>query len=178
MASRTVSAMTDTKTALTQLQRFYALTDQLKVQLDTLDGTVPGVRVEIREADSDIEGLVFSVLMEGARSSREDLRAVMDQLKAVTAQKEKVREALKQRPDRGLDLLSVTSLLSSVIIRSELDLVVDQMKHDLDSMSELGEMESLRLQMAMDRMSKMMSTLSNLLKKISDTASQITQNMK
>lgn len=45
-------------------------------------------------------------------------------------------------------------------------------------MSETGEMESLRLQMAMDRMSKMMSTLSNLLKKISDTASAITQNLK
>lgn len=170
--------MSDTKTARAQLQRFYALTDQLKVQLDTLDGAVPGVRVEMREADGDIDGLVFTVLMEGARSSREDLRAVMDQLKAVTAQKEKVREALKQRPDRGLDLLSVTSLLSSAIIRSELDLVIDQMKDDLDSMSELGEMESLRLQMAMDRMSKMMSTLSNLLKKMSDTASQITQNMK
>lgn len=170
--------MSDTKTARAQLQRFYALTDQLKVALDTLDGAVPGVRVEMREADGDIDGLVFTVLMEGARSSREDLRAVMDQLKAVTAQKEKVREALKQRPDRGLDLLSVTSLLSSAIIRSELDLVIDQMKDDLDSMSELGEMESLRLQMAMDRMSKMMSTLSNLLKKMSDTASQITQNMK
>ena len=170
--------MSDTKTARAQLQRFYALTDQLKVALDTLDGAVPGVRVEMREADADIDGLVFTVLMEGARSSREDLRAVMDQLKAVTAQKEKVREALKQRPDRGLDLLSVTSLLSSAIIRSELDLVIDQMKDDLDSMSEFGEMESLRLQMAMDRMSKMMSTLSNLLKKMSDTASQITQNMK
>jgi hypothetical protein len=170
--------MSDTKTARTQLQRFYALTDQLKVQLDTFDSAVPGVRVEIREADGDIEGLAFTVLMEGARSSREDLRAVMDQVKAVTAQKEKVREALKQRPDRGLDLLSVASLLSSVIIRSELDLVVDAMKDDLDSMSELGETESMRLQMTMDRMSKMMSTLSNLLKKMSDTASQITQNMK
>ena len=48
----------------------------------------------------------------------------------------------------------------------------------LDSLSEMGEMESLRLQMAMDRVSKMMSTLSNLLKKMSDTASQITQNLK
>ena len=170
--------MSDTKTARAQLQRFYALTDQLKVQLDALDASVPGVHVEIRVADGDIEGLVFTVLMEGARSSQEDLRAVMDQLKAVTAQKEKVRAALKQRPDRGLDLLSVSSLLSAAIVRSELDLVVDEMKHDLDSMSELGEMESLRLQMAMDRMSKMMSTLSNLLKKMSDTASQITQNMK
>jgi len=34
----------------------------------------------------------------------------------------------------------------------------------------MGETESLRLQMAMDRLSKMMSTLSNLLKKMSDTA--------
>lgn len=48
----------------------------------------------------------------------------------------------------------------------------------LDSMSEMGEMESLRLQMAMDRLSKMMSTLSNLLKKSSETASHITQNLK
>ena len=39
-------------------------------------------------------------------------------------------------------------------------------------------MESLRLQMAMDRMSKFMSTLSNLLKKMSDTGSTITQNLK
>ena len=32
--------------------------------------------------------------------------------------------------------------------------------------------------MAMDRMSKMMTTLSNLLKKISDTQSSIVQNIK
>ena len=170
--------MSDTKTARAQLQRFYALTDQLKVQLDALDGAVPGVRVEIRVAGDDIDGLALTVLIEGARSSQEGLRSVMDQLNAITAQKEKVRAALKQRPDRGLDLLSVGSLLSAAIIRSELDLVVDEMKQDLDSMSEIGEMESLRLQMAMDRLSKMMSTLSNLLKKLSCTASQITQNMK
>jgi hypothetical protein len=48
----------------------------------------------------------------------------------------------------------------------------------LDSMSEIGETESLRLQMAMDRMSKMMSALSNLMKKISDTSSAIVQNLK
>ena len=37
---------------------------------------------------------------------------------------------------------------------------------------------SLRLQMVMDRQSKMMATLSNLLKKMSDTAQSITQNLK
>ena len=62
--------------------------------------------------------------------------------------------------------------------KAELDSQIDQLKNDLDSMSEMGEIESLRLQMAMDRMSKMMSTLSNLLKKISDTSQSITQNIK
>jgi Arc/MetJ-type ribon-helix-helix transcriptional regulator len=56
--------------------------------------------------------------------------------------------------------------------------IQDELKNSLDSLSELGEMESLRLQMAMDRVSKLMTTLSNLLKKISDTESSIIQNLK
>ena len=66
----------------------------------------------------------------------------------------------------------------SLITKTELADAISAMKNDLDSMSEMGEMESLRLQMAMDRLSKTMSTLSNLLKKISDTASQLTANLK
>jgi hypothetical protein len=48
----------------------------------------------------------------------------------------------------------------------------------LDSISEMGEMDLLQLQIAMDRMSKMMSTISNLLTKVGDTQSAITQNLK
>lgn len=48
----------------------------------------------------------------------------------------------------------------------------------LDSMSEMGETESLRLQAAMDRLSKMMSALSNLLRRVDTTNAAITQNMK
>lgn len=62
--------------------------------------------------------------------------------------------------------------------KAELDAAIDKAKSDLDSMGEMGEMESLRLQMAMDRMSKMMSTLSNLLKKASETQQGIVQNIK
>ncbi len=54
----------------------------------------------------------------------------------------------------------------------------ESLKADLDSMSEMGEMESLRMQMAMDRLSKMMSTLSNLLKKISEMSGTIASNLK
>jgi len=61
---------------------------------------------------------------------------------------------------------------------NQLAAIVDTIKNKLDSLSELGEMESIRLQMAMDRRSKMMATLSNLMKKISETNSSITQNIK
>ena len=54
----------------------------------------------------------------------------------------------------------------------------ERVKTKLDSLSEMGEMESMRLQMAMDRLSKLMSTLSNMLKKASETAQAITQNIK
>ena len=75
--------------------------------------------------------------------------------------------------------LELNQLSDSIAItKKDMDEQVKKMKNDLDSMSEMGEMESLRLQMAMDRLSKMMSTLSNLLKKISNTANGITQNIK
>lgn len=60
---------------------------------------------------------------------------------------------------------------------AKIDAALAKSKGDLDSMSEMGEMESLRLQIAMDRLSKLMSTMSNLVKKVSDTAQTITQNL-
>jgi hypothetical protein len=47
-----------------------------------------------------------------------------------------------------------------------------------ETMSEMSEMESLNMQMAMDRMSKMMTALSNIMKKMSDTSASITNNIK
>jgi hypothetical protein len=52
------------------------------------------------------------------------------------------------------------------------------LRTELDSLGEISEMESLRLQMAMDRLSKLMSTLSNLLKKMPDTSQAIVSNLK
>ncbi len=60
----------------------------------------------------------------------------------------------------------------------ELRAVADQMKGKLDSMNEMSEMTSLQLQMMMDRQSKLISTLSNIMKKMSDTADALVQNLK
>jgi len=68
--------------------------------------------------------------------------------------------------------------LAFLLLYVSADDLVAIVKKDLDSTSELGETESLRLQMAMDRLSKLMTTLSNLLKKLSDTGDSIVRNLK
>jgi hypothetical protein len=168
---------------------------------------------------ADIEAVAFLVLMEAAKSAQEDLKSIMDGVRAINAAKQRWREILCQvnrdvaaaavAHEEGKDIAfspdglggadayravtvaipdpeapqfvrETTVALVDAQLRSlrQLEAVKEAIRNKLDSMSELGEMESLRLQMAMDRRSKMMSTLSNMLKKMSDTSQSITQNLK
>jgi putative addiction module CopG family antidote len=61
---------------------------------------------------------------------------------------------------------------------AQLEAIRDNLKRKLDSMNEMSEMTSLRLQMMMDRRSKFVSTLSNIMKKISTTQDTLVQNLK
>jgi hypothetical protein len=86
-------------------------------------------------------------------------------------------------------------VMAEAASQSDADLksLMDQMQHanqvsakpspsphvgGLDSTTELGEMESLRMQLAMDRYSKFMTAISNLEKKISETDTSIIGNLK
>jgi hypothetical protein len=60
----------------------------------------------------------------------------------------------------------------------QLKAIQQNLSGDLNSMNEISEMTSMSLQMAMDRRSKFIETLSNVLKAIDDTQAQIVQNMK
>jgi len=77
---------------------------------------------------------------------------------------------------RAGELFAITE--SGRLTATDLDQEIRQLGTELDALSELEETEKLRLQMAMDRISKAMATLSNTLKKISDTAESIAQNLK
>jgi hypothetical protein len=61
---------------------------------------------------------------------------------------------------------------------SGLKSMLDDLKGKLDSMNEMSEMTSLRLQMTMDRRSKIIQTLSNIMKKIGTTQETIVKNIK
>lgn len=56
--------------------------------------------------------------------------------------------------------------------------ILDADKDALDSMNELNDARQMRLQMYLDRKSKIATTLSNVVKKLADTSANITGNMK
>jgi len=61
---------------------------------------------------------------------------------------------------------------------SSLKALLDEDKDQLDGLNELSEMTTLRLQMTMDRRSKFISTLSQMMKKTSTTQDILVQNIK
>ena len=155
-------------------RKLYALTDQLQVQLRVLDEAPAPVdlRVVSQPAD-DIGAMAFLVLMQAAKSAQEDLRAVMDQVDAITAAKKALRDTARSPLADELDYEAVFHLVATLYAKQ-----LQAEMAELLTTDDLSELLQLRLQMAMDRLAKAMSMMSNILKKMSDTASHITQNLK
>lgn len=150
--------------------------------------------------DGDIMALAFIVMMEAAKSAQEDLKTIMEGVNAINKKKEgwrRISDSVSQLAAKcagvetgctasSADQRTIDNLLArkgegrvdGLVAGKDIDSAKETIKNKLDSLSEMGETESLRLQMAMDRLSKLMSTLSNVLKKSSDTASDITKNIK
>ena len=61
---------------------------------------------------------------------------------------------------------------------SGLESLLDDIKGKLDGLNEMSEMTSLRLQITMERRSKIIQTLSNIMKKIGTTQETLVQNIK
>ena len=164
---------------------------------------------------SDIETMAFIVMMQAARDAQEDLKEIMNEMKAQNAAKKKLRELMRKvKCDKanssdqmrlefgqsgmgserayhhvllpvydpcakdGVKFVETDLYKGRITDVSILETISDDLRDKLDSLSELGEMESLRIQMYMDRYSKFMTTLSNIMKKMSETSQSIIQNMK
>jgi hypothetical protein len=157
--------------------RIYSASDSFFANLRQVETSRANIQVRLSLQDSDIEALCFLVLIQASKSAKEDLKAIMDTVKQINKEKEGFRDRGNKLKQDEIDFESAFQLLA-VLCGKTIEQELDMTQERLDSQSDMGEMESLRLQMALDRLSKMMSTLSNLLKKMSDTQSQIVQNLK
>jgi hypothetical protein len=123
--------------------------------------------------NSDLDALVFLVMEEATRSMSSDLKQLMAEVKEQAAKK-------NARGAYVYPFLASTwgAPLPCASTAADLDRWIALLSGQLDSLTSKSDVEALRLQLAMDRLSKLMLTLSNLLKKTSETGSSIVHNMK
>jgi hypothetical protein len=110
-----------------------------------------------------IETLVERVLMDAARDAEHDLESLLEEMRRLQAQRARLRALVQELGKESHEL--------SDRLRSEFADVLDATTSD-------DEQASLRLQVALDRQAKLLSAISNVLKKLSDTDRQIVQNLK
>lgn len=128
--------------------------------------------------DADIESLAFIVLMQMAREAAEDLKAIMAEVKAINNKKAAQRELLADLREIAADGGEVGDCRREPCEAPSLEARIAEVQDELDAMNEQSELLTLRLQMSMDRHARLLQTLSNIMKKISDTADQIVSNLK
>jgi hypothetical protein len=133
--------------------------------------------------ESDVNSLVFLVMMQAARIANDDLREVQQGIERIEASKAALRATGENGGGAGspprLTRLQLASVRSpQALPTEEFGRRLAASRDDLDALSEMGELESLRLQMAMDRMSKTMQVLAGLLGKLGDSQRTIIPNLK
>jgi hypothetical protein len=126
-------------------------------------------------SNMDIDSMVQWIMFQIGKDSNADLKDMMDQMQNNNKKKREMRNAMNSLKQR-IDLCAQGNCGRTSL--AQLNAEKENLKGQLDSLSEMSEQQSLRLQMIMDRRSKMISTLSNIMKKISDTSSSIIQNLK
>ncbi len=106
-------------------------------------------------------------------------RQMLDSFKLLTAPK--TNTLIKPQLTKVQTTPTATKANPQVVTKvsdAEIKQTQDAIKTKHDSISEMSTEKSLRLQKQMDNRSKMMETISNLMKKIAETSSSIIQNMK
>ena len=98
-------------------------------------------------------------------------------MKSATSQS-RVKQKQPLQPQARNHAMPRSTVQPRPMQKAEFDRQLNLNKNDFDSLSEMGEMKSLELQAAMDRRSKIMSTLSNIMKKYRISSPGIIQNVK
>lgn len=117
---------------------------------------------------------MYFFMSEAAKESSADLKDMLDEVQKTNQSKKSLRE----QQDQTSKFKKRCQTVPCDVSMADIDAKLEKLKNELDSLNEMSELDLLRLQQAMDRRSKLMEMLSNMLKKFSDTSSSIVQNLK
>ncbi len=119
----------------------------------------------------DIEELAFIVMMQATNDMDQDLKNIMDQVKAQDAAKQQLREQMNQV--NALAANAAKNVSPSPSPAGNLPPTAAQLKLQYDKLNEMSETTSQRLQTCIDRRSKLVSTISLVMKRIANTSDML-----
>lgn len=154
------------------------------MQPATTDPSAPS----LQDADgSETAMLAHQMMMMAAKSAREDLKAAMESLKAANSVRaaRPARASSASAPCSGQTtadwracVRQIEANLAKLPPNRERAALMQAIKAEVGSMPEGDGMDEIELQKLMQRRGQLQSMLSNMIKKVDDTLSAITQNTK
>jgi len=116
------------------------------------------------------------------RNKRSMSRQMLDSFKTLTNPKLTTvtkPQAQKIQPARNVpDKTTTNPTVNSKVSATEIKSVQEKMRAKIESLNEITQIKSMRLQQMMERRTKSIETLSNIMKKISETEDSIVKNLK
>jgi hypothetical protein len=129
-------------------------------------------------ASADIDSIVEEVMMQVSQDQEADLQAQLNAMQANLKHKDELRKEQTAQETALHDQSQPTTATKATTTTTPPNRPTLAPNASLNSMNEMSEMTSMRLQMAMDRRSKFVEALSNIMKKIDSTQETIIQNLK
>lgn len=105
---------------------------------------------------------------------RVDIATSLKLLKPSVEELPELKDAIGELMPIGVAPLTLTKPVTGSSVAN----AVSTLQNDLDSDNEISEMTSMQLQMLMDTRSKLLQTLSNIMRTITETEEAIVQNLK
>jgi hypothetical protein len=124
--------------------------------------------VSLNNIVDDMEAITSLILMQ-------DLRLIVEESQEMVAAKQMMSSLIDEIKKA---IAENTRKYTTINQPSEVFKKADDFEAKVNVIMEISEITSLRLQMMMDRRSKFISTLSNIMKKISATQDTLVQNLK
>lgn len=164
--------------------------DELKAEIEAARACAGNARAsyeEIARMKRNPDGSFYGSLSDEAQTTFDELAARGVLKKGKSPEEARREEDERRRAEKELAVFVAGGNRSSPsgAVRlnhtgslAELGAAADSAKTQLDSMSDLSELESMRLQQMLERRAKALETLTNVMKKLSQTSDSITSNLK
>ena len=140
-------------------------------EYDAMLGTVGGYLADAQNPDSQYSKWIYDNDVDRAKTREAEEKAAAEE-----AARKKAEEAARNKSQGGRMATEVP--LNQTGNLEQFTAFCAQIDDKLASLSEMSELDALRLQTMMDRRSKLLETLSNLIKKLSTTDGTISANQK